>query len=172
MTIEQARAGRRQEVGRLMLLTNLRQRKLNDTGHVSMGGVRIDVVSCDGKMLMARWWFDGKGVPEFPQHIHPGIYETVGLVSGYARFEFGDGAVRELVNHGDSVTVPPGMPHRVFWQEGEPSEGWLVVVPPDDGLIPRDEFGSCMLGGTMKCAGGDDCVLRIFTGDIHGPGGA
>ena len=172
MTSDQARDERRQTVGRLVMLTNLRQQKLGETcARSAEAGVVVDTVVCDGIMLMAHWWYDGIGEPEFVHHSHPGAHETVGLISGYARFELDNGFSKELTRVGDSVYVPMGTGHRIIWKQGVPSDGWLIAVPPDESLLPRDSHGICKLMGTSKCVGSSDCALRILTGGGDGPGG-
>jgi len=174
MTDVQSQAERRQKVGRLMLLTNLRQQRLDGpTTRYEVNGVTIEVVTCDGATMMARWWYSGVGDPMFPHHVHIGVHETVGVTKGYARFILDSGADKELCGDGSSVYIPPGVGHEIRWQSGVPSEGWLIAVPPDEGLLPRDDHGTCVLNGTSICSGPADCAMRVLTGGRNGrTGGA
>jgi quercetin dioxygenase-like cupin family protein len=164
MTDPGTQAERRREVSRLVLLTSLRQRKLEEQpGYFDVRGVSVEVVICDGSMMMARWWHDGR-TESFPLHTHRGAHETVGVTRGYARFVLDNGTEMELLGDGSSVYVPPGVGHMVHWKPGVPSEGWLIAVPPDEGLLPINEHGVCLLDGTSKCAGSGRCAMRFFTG--------
>ncbi|HDS74901.1 MAG TPA: cupin domain-containing protein, partial [Firmicutes bacterium] len=52
--------------------------------------------------------------------------EWVMVVSGNAKIEFADGAIRDM-NPGDWVTISPHEKHRVSWTNPECDTVWLAV---------------------------------------------
>lgn len=86
----------------------------------------------DGGPLQFEWRLQpGHGGP--PTHVHPHDHEIFRVLSGRARVELG-GQV-QIVEAGETVRMPAGVPHQV---RGEGKEPLCAVVTYDDGY--RFEF--------------------------------
>lgn len=169
MDREALRVARSGAVQHLSTLTDIMVHRTVSTAKLaSFGRLNVEVVWCNGRVLFARWNSGEEDNSEFPWHIHAGVSETIGVLEGAITVFYRTGEPVRVVS-GGQVYIAEGIEHRVVFEQGG-SSGWLVLVPPDRGVLPYADDGCCALRTTPKCAGKIPECLAFYRDEVSGDG--
>lgn len=170
MDREALRLERDGAVNHLLTLTEILVHKaIGNTKVASFGRLNVEVIWCNGRVLFARWSAGASCEEDFPWHIHDRVTETIGVLDGEIRVIYRSGE-ENIVHPGEQVVIAEGIEHRVVFEQGKVSGGWLVLVPPDKGILPYANDGCCALHGTSKCAGNVPACLALYRDEVSGHG--